>query len=151
MKMDCVDINLLAHSQQVPVHPLSLEHGQPRQVCIEPPIDRCAVNNMQKVEKAVIEMVKMLSHLRRRTCQTSQMLQSSSRNQCIGVSCLPYDSLPKSLAVFLQLSYLSTLLTEDVTCIQSHTVSSSQINLESYLLKTWSQPAERVASRSLDV
>lgn len=45
MKMDCVDINLLPHSQQVPVHPLSFKHGQPRQVCIEPPIDSWALND----------------------------------------------------------------------------------------------------------
>lgn len=48
MKVDCVDINLLTHSQQVPVHPLTLEHGQPRQVRIEPPIDGCAGKNIQR-------------------------------------------------------------------------------------------------------
>lgn len=69
MKMDCVDINLLTHSQQVPVHPLTLEHGQPRQVRVEPPIDCCAENN--RVEKAVIETVKTLNHLRGRTCRSS--------------------------------------------------------------------------------
>lgn len=71
MKMDCVDVNLLTHSQKVPVHPLPLDHGQPRQVCIEPPIDCCAVNMQREQEKAVTEMVKMLNHLRGRTCRAS--------------------------------------------------------------------------------
>lgn len=47
MKMDCVDINLMTHSQQVPVHPLSLVHGQPRQGGIEPAIDCCAGSNTE--------------------------------------------------------------------------------------------------------
>lgn len=47
MKMDCVDINLVTHSQQVPVHPLSLVHGQPRQGGIEPAINCCAGNTTE--------------------------------------------------------------------------------------------------------
>lgn len=81
MKMDCVDINLLTHSQQVPVHPFALEHGQPRQVGIEPPIDGCAVNNMQRAEKAVTEVLKMLNHLRenmRDKLDAAKLIQNQS-------------------------------------------------------------------------
>lgn len=99
--MDCVDINLMTHSQQVPVHPLSLMHGQPRQGGIEPAIDCCA-GNTQRGKGCQLSV----------NCMGAAQIRDYKAHTAPSV---PAVSVP-------QLSYLSSLLTE-VTCTQGHAVA----------------------------
>lgn len=123
MKMDCVYINLVTHSQQVPAHPLSLVHGQPRQVGIEPAVDCCAGNNTEGKRL----LVKSYG------CCTSS--EEGGRLAVIKLIQHPvYQQLVSPTGQSPQLSYLSTLLTARKSDLHSRPCcSSAQINLKNYL------------------
>lgn len=125
MKMDCVDINLVPHSQKVPAHLLSLVHGQPRQGGIEPAIDCCARGNTERERLlAVSEIVRMLQLHRGKAA--NQRLQSSYSTQCNSSQCPPQDSPPSS-AIYPLLTARTSDLPSRPCC------SSTQMNLKNYL------------------